>query len=205
MLEIQLSQAFEELKVKSQDETDIRNFLELIKQKDSYTHGHSIRVALLAVKIGEFVGIDRRPLLFAGLLHDLGKLNIPDELLKKTSKWTDEELQTIRQHVIDGYEMIKGRFGFTAEVILLHHEFQEHEYPEELPLYLHNYSPETQALIFKCARVLALADVYDALHREDSKFGEKRIFSGAEVRDEMSKSNPDQRDLIENLYKEGIF
>lgn len=206
-MEAQLSLAFEELRVDPRDEADIRNFLGLLKQKDSYTYGHSIRVALLSVKIGEFVGIDRKPLLFAGLLHDLGKLDVPDEILKKTSEWTDEDFRIMKQHVIDGHKRIKGRFDFTADIIKLHHEFQEHRYPdpENLPSFLHNYSPETRVLIFKCARVLALADVYDSLHRENSRHGKKRIFSGTEVRNEILKSNPDQRDLIEDLYKEGIF
>jgi len=203
--ETQLSQTFEELRVSPRDETDIRSFLALLKQKDLYTHGHSIRVALLATKIGEFMGIDEKPLLFAGLLHDLGKLNIPDEILKKTSGWTDEDSRIMRPHVIGSYKLIKGRFDFTAEIILLHHEFGGRGYPEKLPPYLHNYSSETRAKIFECARVLALADVYDALHREDSEFGEKRRLPGAEIKNKMLELNPDRKELIEDLYKAGIF
>jgi putative nucleotidyltransferase with HDIG domain len=203
--ETQLSQTFEELKINPSDKTAIETFLDPLKQKNIKTYEHSVRVGLLAKKIGKFLQLDEKTLFFAGLLHDLGKSKIPTETLEKTEGWTDEDMKITRQHVIYGYDAIKGRFDFTAEIILLHHKFQENGYPESLPAHLHDYSPETQTLILEDAKVLALADTYDALHRENDKFGKTRRLSDTEIKNKMLEIKFYNRKLIENLYKSGVF
>lgn len=204
-IETQLPHMFEELKVRPQDRDAIRDFLEPLKQKDAETYEHCIRVGLLARRIGKFMQLDERALLFAGLLHDLGKIEIPTATLKKTEDWTKEDMETTKQHVIYGYDKIKGRFDFTAEIILLHHRFQENSYPENLPPYLHSYSEEKKAEILKHAKVLVLADNYDALHREDNKFGVKRKLSDSEIKDRMLETKLYKREIIEDLYKIGVL
>ncbi|MEI8067966.1 MAG: HD domain-containing protein [Candidatus Shapirobacteria bacterium] len=203
--ETQLSQTFKELKVNSQDEAAIGDFLGPLKEKDKNTYEHCLRVALLAKEIGGFMELDEKALFFAGLLHDLGKLNVPMETLGKTDSWTKEDSKAVEKHVIDGYLLIKGRFDFTAEIILWHHKFQENKYPEFLPPYLHDYSVGTQAVIPEYGRILALADVYDALHRENSKFGERKTLSEVEIKDKMLEFNPDKLDLVNDLYTAKIF
>jgi putative nucleotidyltransferase with HDIG domain len=204
-IETQLPQVFEELRVNPLDKTAIETFLDTLKQKDINTYEHSIRVGLLAKRIGKFMNLDEKSLFFAGLLHDLGKTEIPAEILKKTEGWTHEDMRTTKQHVIYGYEAIKGHFDFTAEIILLHHKFQENGYPENLPAQLHNYSPKTQALILEHAKVLALADTYDALHRENDKFSKKRRLSDTEIKEKMLELKFCKKELIENLYKTEII
>jgi len=204
-LEVQLSQVFEELGVNPQDKATIESLLEPLKQKDQNTFQHVGRVGLSARNIGRFLHLDEKALFFAGLLHDLGKSQIPQDILGKTEGWTDADSKVVQAHVINGHEALKGRFDFTAEIIVLHHTFQENGYPKDLPEQLHRYSPETQALILEYARVLALADVYDALHRENDKFGEKRKLSGAEIKVKMLEFNPDRQEQIEDLYRAGIF
>jgi response regulator RpfG family c-di-GMP phosphodiesterase len=135
----------------------------------------------------------------------LGKVGTPVEVLRKTSVWSDDDYELMKQHVLPGYEMIKARFSFTAEVILLHHKFQENGYPKDLPPHLQNYSEETRMQIVRFARIVALADVFDALHRENSKFRDKGSLSEAEVKEKMFELNPDVRELVESLYEVGIF
>jgi response regulator RpfG family c-di-GMP phosphodiesterase len=204
-IETQPPQVFEELKVNPLDRIAIDNLLEPLKQKDIKTHEHSIGVGLLARKIGKFMHMDERSLFFAGLLHDLGKTEVPVEILKKTEGWTKEDMEAIKQHVVYGYDKIKGRFDFTAEIILLHHIFQENGYPGNLPPFLHNYSAQTQTLIIESAKVLSLADIYDALHRENDKFGEKRKLSDTEIKNKMFELKFCKKETIEDLYKAGVF
>lgn len=203
--ENRLSSTFQELKIKPEDRESVESLLRRLKENDQASYEHSLRVGLLAKSIGDFLGEGSRPLFFAGLLHDVGKAEVPAEILGKTGELTEEDFYTIRGHVAKGYEMLKGRFDFTAEIVLLHHTFQEKGYPKVLPMFLHDYSPETQGLIYKYSRTLALADVYDALHRENSRFGEKRRLSDDEIRAKMIELNPSQNDLVYNLYKAGVF
>ncbi len=203
--ETEISQTFEMLNIDLEDCEAIKGFLEPLKQRDLHSYQHCERVALLTQKIGKFLGYDEKALFLAGLLHDIGKAEMPVELLKKTETWTDGDYRVIEQHVVRGYEVVRTRFDFTAEIILLHHKFQKNGYPKELPPHLHEYSEEIQALILEYARIMALADVYDALHRENCKFGEKRCLSGDEIKEKMMELNPDRVELVEELYEEGIF
>jgi len=205
MIEAQVSQAFEELSVDKADKQAIEDFLAPLKEKDANSYEHSLRVGLLARNIGKYLGMREKPLLFSGLMHDLGKIVIPDEILKKTENWTEEDAKAIEQHVLSGYEKIKGRFDFTAEIVLLHHRFQKKQYPEILPEHLHDYSEETKKQIFEYGRILAIADVYDALHRKNSKYGESKYLTDEEIKEKMLEGNTDRADLIESLYKAGIF
>ena len=169
-------------------------------------HGeHSKRVGLKAGEIAEFTDLDKKALLYAGLTHDLGKCQVPLSTLGKTSGWTEKDSEAIKTHVLDGYRMLMGRFDFTADTMVLHHTFQINGYPGEIPPPLHPYSEETQLLIVEHGRILALADVYDALHRENDKFGEKRVLTDKEIREQMFIFNPDREKLVEDLYEVGIF
>jgi len=208
ILETQLSQVFGELNVDPQNKRAIEIFLNPLRQKNPITHlhyEHCIRVALLARDIGKFIHLDEKALFFAGLLHDIGKSEIPVETLGKNGGWTNKDSQTLESHVINGYKAIKKKFPFTAEIIVRHHTFQKDGYPENLPPNLHNYDTETQTSILLHARMLALADVYDALHREDGKFGVKQKLSGIEIKDKMLELNSDKKELVEDLYRAKIF
>lgn len=129
---------------------------------DIYTRGHSERVALYATQIAEKMGLDKetiRKIYWASLVHDIGKLNIPPEILNKPSKLTKEEYEIIKQHPIKGYQILKELEGLSniAEIVKYHHERWDGKgYPEglkgeEIPLE---------------ARIIAVADSYDAMTTE---------------------------------------
>lgn len=204
-LEDRLQCVFHELRV-SEDETQaVCAFLEPLRKKDPITHTHymhSIRVGLLSRNIARFMHLDEKALFYAGLLHDIGKCLVCLETLGKTSQWTPNDTANMEAHVTDSYRFLRGRFDFTADIVILHHRFQAGAYPAVLPPPLHTYSEGTMVMIMLYGRMLALADVYDALHRINSKFG---ALSGEEIKAKMLEYNPDQRRLIEDLYATGIF
>jgi len=203
--DMQLSQVFIEVGAADEDVVSIKALLAPLRHICPQTYDHSVRVGMLLKQIGTYMHWDARALLFSGLLHDVGKAVLPLEVVDKTQGWTAADSEIMEGHVMAGYNMIKGRFDFTADIILLHHTFQEKGYPKELPTPLHEYSPKTQALILQYARVLSIADVYDALHRANDKFGLNRTLTSDEIRNKMMEINPDKKEWIEELYRESIF
>ncbi|HVM68963.1 MAG TPA: HD-GYP domain-containing protein [Gaiellaceae bacterium] len=133
--------------------------IRLLAAKDGYTEGHTRRVALLAVQVGEELGIPParlRELAIGGLLHDIGKLSVPDEILKKPGPLDDEEYGLVRRHPVRG-DALLADLGFGARVRRLvrdHHERLDGlGYPNGAAA--HELALET--------RVLTVCDVYDAL------------------------------------------
>jgi HD-GYP domain-containing protein (c-di-GMP phosphodiesterase class II) len=141
----------------------IRALLVRLAEKDAYTEEHTRRVALRAVQIGDELGLAPgrlRDLAIGGLLHDIGKLRVPDEILKKPGPLTDDEFHVVQQHVFWGEELLEELGGFSPIVRRLvrgHHErIDGSGYPyavagDPMPLDL-------------C--ILAVCDVYDALVSE---------------------------------------
>lgn len=135
---------------------------ELVKQtetKDAYTAGHNYRVTVYALKLGEEMGLSStqlKSIALGTLVHDVGKLYVPDYVLNKPDKLAPDERKLIENHPLDGYNMCK-QVGFMLEelaIIRSHHEkWDGTGYPDRL-------SGEAIPLV---ARVTAVADVYDAL------------------------------------------
>jgi HD-GYP domain-containing protein (c-di-GMP phosphodiesterase class II) len=131
-----------------------------LAEKDEYTEGHTRRVALRAVLVGEELGLapnKLRTLATGGLLHDIGKLSVPDEILKKPGSLDDEEFAVIKRHPEWGHKLLGELGGFSEGVrrlVLDHHErLDGHGYP--------NGRTASQLDIEK--RILTVCHVYDAL------------------------------------------
>jgi putative nucleotidyltransferase with HDIG domain len=201
-IEQRLYSTFKKMEIPSDQQNSILAFLDPIKVKDEATYKHSIRVGILASCIAHFMRLDEKALLYSGLLHDIGKTQTQLSTLQKTENWTPADTEEIKNHVLDGYRMIRGYFDFSAEVILWHHRFQIDGYPKKLPTPLHEYSEGSKVMIALYGRILSLADHFDASHRINSKFGP---LTGEEIKEKMLKFNPDQKALIERLYKVQIF
>ncbi len=137
----------------------VRRWGESIESKDAYTQGHCVRVADLACALARRVGFDARRMFWfrvGALLHDVGKIDIPAEILNKPGRLTAEEWALMRAHPEAGVELLKG-IDFPEDVIPLvlhHHEkWDGSGYP-------HGLAGDAIPLV---ARILGLADVYDAL------------------------------------------
>lgn len=139
--------------VVSLDMADLRTY-------DDYTYAHSVNVAVICCVIGvgmELPEEDLLGLVTAALLHDLGKLSIPPEILNKPGRLTPEEYQVMKSHATVSYELLKERWDVSAQVksaVLFHHENVDGSgYPQGL-------EGHEQTLFTK---ILHVADVYDAL------------------------------------------
>lgn len=140
--------------------SQVRSLMVDLAQKDEYTEEHTRRVALRAVQVGEELGLTSpqlRSLAVGGLLHDIGKLRCPDEILKKPGPLTDAEYAVVREHAEAGRKLLKELGGFGDTVLRLvrsHHERLDGSgYPQGL----------TEPAIDLETRIMAVCDVYDAL------------------------------------------
>src|SRR5690606_31589741 len=134
--------------------------LSALQAKDDYTYRHNIAVGAIANLIGKWMGLDQQQLLqltVAGLLHDVGKMLIPETILNKPGKLTYQEFIIMQKHTIYGYEILKETIGVThrqALVALQHHERMDGSgYPmgikgDKIDLF---------------SRIVAVADVFHAM------------------------------------------
>lgn len=130
-----------------------------IDAKDQYTQGHSERVAMLSAMLASKVGFsaeEAERIRISGLVHDVGKIGVPESVLCKPSRLTDEEFEMIKRHPTIGYEIIKDIPDLQDVLpgVLHHHErWDGRGYPAGL-------SGED---IPRMARIMALADTFDAM------------------------------------------
>lgn len=135
-----------------------------IDAKDKYTNGHSIRVAEYSQMIAARLNMnlhDRENIYYIGLLHDIGKIGIPDEIINKTSRLTDEEYAIIKTHPVIGSEILE-KMSELPEIAIgarWHHErFDGKGYPDGL---------KGEDIPF-VARIIGVADAYDAMSSKRS-------------------------------------
>ncbi|MBI2064675.1 MAG: HD domain-containing protein [Candidatus Yanofskybacteria bacterium] len=204
-LEKEFEETMDELRFSEDLKMSVRNFLGILRQKSEFTYAHSLRVGFLARKIARFMHLPENALFLAGIFHDLGKSQIPLSTLHKTAGWTSEDAKIMESHVMDSYRILRDKFDFSAAVVLLHHQFQPNAYPLELPVSSQKYSKAEQVLIEECGRVLAIADVYDAMHRKNNKLEEGEFLTEEQIREKMLEFNEDRVELIEQLYNVGIL
>jgi putative nucleotidyltransferase with HDIG domain len=146
--------------LEGKSEVEIINyFLNLINEYDSYTAEHCYRVEKLAVKIAMRIGFSEEVLQkisTTALLHDVGKMAIPKNILCKPYKLTNVEFNIIKTHAESGYKILKGipQLKYIAENVLYHHEkFNGMGYP----------TGKAGADIPLISRILTVADVYEAI------------------------------------------
>ena len=165
----------------------VKAFVESIEAKDAYTRGHSERVNQISLAIGEAMGLsgeEKQVLNWASILHDIGKIGIPEALLVKPGKLTAEEYTVIKQHPEKGTRILVSidQLRDATPGILHHHErFDGNGYPEglkgsDIPLF---------------ARIIAVADTYDAML---SKRAYRAEISQEETLAEISRVSGSQLD-----------
>ncbi|MBQ3468289.1 HD-GYP domain-containing protein [Candidatus Saccharibacteria bacterium] len=160
---------------------------EAIDAKDSYTNGHSWRVAEYSVMIARKAGKSEeecRNIHLTALLHDIGKIGIPDIIINKSGRLTDKEYNVIKSHPLVGREIL-SKISISPELAIgasFHHErYDGKGYPfglkgEEIP---------------EVARIVAVADTYDAMA---SKRSYRDVLSKQKIRSELEKGIGSQFD-----------
>lgn len=137
----------------------VRSLADSLEEKDQYTKNHCERVTEYSLVIAKKMGLNDEELLsleFAGLLHDIGKIGIPSEIINKKGMLTCEEYEVIKRHPEMGYDLLKNMafLDSSNRILLQHHERIDGKgYP---------YGLEAQE-IDKLAKILAIADAYDAM------------------------------------------
>ena len=135
----------------------------MLKVSDEYTFKHSVDVATMSMIVGKKHGLSDKEihdLGISGLLHDVGKSRIPNEVLNKPDRLTDEEFALMKQHTLFGFEILKNRNEFSEAImlgVLQHHEkINGKGYPVGSSAdKIHSY-----------AKIISVADIYDALVTE---------------------------------------
>lgn len=140
----------------------ITAIVKTIEARDSYTCGHSERVTSYAIRIAKSINLSKDEielLLFSGRLHDIGKIAVPDFILKKKTFLTSQEMAEIQTHPVKGVEMITNLkfLNKCIPLILHHHErYDGKGYPDSL-------KGDKIPLL---ARILSIADAFDAMTSE---------------------------------------
>lgn len=167
--------------------TVMRTLARAIDAKDRYTNGHSQRVAKYSLELAKKMGKDeqaQRDIYFAALLHDVGKIHVPDMIINKPSRLTDEEFAYIKLHPVAGYYILKDikANSLIAPGAKWHHErFDGNGYPNGL-------SGEN---IPEVARIIGVADAYDAMSSTRSY---RSVMPQDKVRNEIEKGRGTQFD-----------
>ena len=145
-----------------------------LETRDAETHGHSERVVTFSLRLGREYGLgasEMKALEFGSLLHDIGKIGVPDAILRKPAKLTDEEWVRMREHPRHGQQILRGiKFlEGAARVVAQHHEkWDGSGYPLGL----------RAEEIDVCARIFAVADAFDAI-TSDRVYREGRSYEAA--------------------------
>ena len=176
----------------------IRSLAYTIDAKDRYTSGHSQRVADYSLAIAKRMGKseeEQNIIYYAGLLHDVGKIRVPESLINKPGKLTDEEFDQIKVHPVSGFQILRDihedeRIGYGAKY---HHErYDGRGYPNGL----------AGENIPEIARIIGVADAYDAMASNRSY---RNALPQEVVRQEIEKGRGKQFDPdIANIMLEMI-
>ena len=202
-----LAEAFDAEGIALQHQENIRHYLSILKNRDEKTYAHSVRVGVLASKIAIYAakpGVSARMLLWAGLLHDIGKALVHPNVLNKTSNFSEADYAAMEPHVQYAWDMLNNIHDWTAHIVVRHHQFGPKPYPATLPP-LPEYLNGKAEMITTAARLLAMADYYDALmNRNNDRNGEKPL-TPKQRREIYMKDNADQKELAELLESVGVL
>lgn len=139
---------------------DAMIWLSKIREESSYTSDHCLNVCVLAVAFGRHLGLDEQDLKklgLCGLLHDIGKMRVPSEILNKPTRLTPKEFALMKAHTVHGRNLLlaaKSVYTGTIDVAYSHHERMDGTgYPRKLP----------GSGIARFARIISIVDAYDAI------------------------------------------
>ncbi len=195
---VRLQEAYRTLKKAHLD--SVKVLAGAIDAKDPYTRGHSYRVRQMSLQIAtalRFTEEEMEVLEYGALLHDIGKIGIKDEILRKPEALSTEELQTIREHPLIGVKIVEGIEFFKDKIPMIRHHHEQFDgkgYPDGLA---------GEAIPVE-ARIIAVPDAFDAMA---SLRPHQRTRSLGEILLEMEQNSGIQFDprILEIFMREKIY
>ncbi|MCD9022693.1 HD-GYP domain-containing protein [Cohnella silvisoli] len=146
--------------VQSTEQAQVFPLLISMQAKDDYTYRHNIAVGAISSMLGRWVGLPENELAIltiGAILHDVGKMRVPETILNKTDKLTDEEFEIMKKHTLFGYDMIKNCIGLSQRSALIALQHHEREDGSGYPLRLRGEQ------IDYLSKIVAISDVFHAL------------------------------------------
>lgn len=187
-------------KVEQMNRNMVRALAKTIDAKDRYTNGHSLRVADYAKEIARRMGKsekEQEDVFYAGLLHDIGKIRVPEEVINSSNKLTEEEFNQIKLHPVSGYHILKDIYEdkLIATGAKFHHErYDGRGYPngiqgENIP---------------EIARIIGVADSYDAMasNRSYRKALPQEVVRGEIEKGKGTQFDPEIADIMLQMIDE---
>ncbi len=210
VLEIMIDRTKEMLALeqRNKDYDEILNILSiLLEAKDSYTASHSNNVRKISLNLARALNLTPEEIFevsVAASLHDIGKVRIPDSIINKTGKLTDDEYNIIKSHPVESYNMLEGleSFGNIKDIARHHHERCDgYGYPDRL----------SENAISIGSKIVAVADTYDAItttrsyrNAQTHEFALKEISNvmGTQLDKTVATAfiNMDFKNMVDDLY-----
>jgi len=211
-----LREILDQTKIFGVNRESLIGYFYLLSQHSPIHANHSLRVCRIAEQIGRFIEenhmyqpLRSKPLVYMGLLHDVGKLGIDRDILENPWQSREQHIDVMRKHPLLSYTILTGGYQefedpslrahpYSAVGGLLHHEFQTDSYPKQLPKLSVPFSGETIQGAMICSKLVALADSYDAAVYRSGRLNHQEaiemLLKGAE---------PKERDLLRLIELSG--
>lgn len=181
---------------------DAAIWLSQLKHRDEYTAQHSLNVCILSIVLGRHINLSEANLNVVGLcgmMHDMGKMLVPLEILNKPGKLEGEEVQIMRSHTTLGYELLKSSDDMhpsAIDVAYSHHERLDGKgYPRRIkPIYLSEF-----------ARIVAIADMYDAVTSDRSYQKGKTHLEATHIMSNIVGQQLDETLVIKFIESIGVY
>jgi len=177
-------------------------WLSQLKNKDEYTAQHSLNVCVLSIVLARHVGLKEEYLNnvgLCGMMHDMGKMLVPLEVLNKPGRLDDDELVIMQSHTTLGYELLKssdGMFYGAAETALTHHEHMDGRgYPNKINSNKLSYY----------SNIVAIADLYDAITSDRVYQKGRTHHEATKIMLDISGSHLDTRLVVKFIESLGVY
>jgi len=183
-----------------QAETVIFSLARAIEARDHFTEEHVERVAERAVALARLAGFPEEELTavrYGGILHDIGKIGVPDEILNKPGRLTPEEFEVMKRHPVIGYEICRPLKSLAGALPLIRHHHEKLDgsgYPDGL-------SGEAVPV---SARIMAISDIYDALTNDRAYRKAMSHEKAAEILRGEAAAGKLDRDLVEDFLNQVV-
>jgi len=144
------------------DQQSVQKHLSILKAHDRGSYDHSLKIGQISADIGKEFGLDEKELILltqGALLHDIGKIDVPSNILEKAYALSSEEKEILMQHPGFGYQRLKDTDGILKYMVLIHHRYKKRSYPD-----IDSFETDINIeRLDKYTQIISVSDILDAL------------------------------------------